>query len=162
MSEFAIGPTDDDTPASGLRADAVSWRASFGSPQSPPWSVTKPRFNTADFCAAAITCSTRSSAHLAVGADEVLWLLLTRRGGQQPLCELLAAHAFVAPEHAAVGGDGQVRNVGLDRLYSIQMLMRLIIDCPWFCLVIQHRWNNPALPGHSPPCAGVRRPDGGD
>src|SRR5690606_13419701 len=28
---------------------------------------------------------------------------------------------------------------------------RIIIDCPWFCVIWQHRWNNPALPGHSPP-----------
>ena len=74
----------------------------------------------------------------------------------QPLRELPIAHAFVVPGHAAVGGDGQVRRVGLDRLHSIQtqILMRIIIDCPWFYVIWQHRWNHPASPGHSPPRAG--------
>ncbi len=111
------------------------------------------QFQHPDFCVAANTWATRWRAHQAVAADEVLGLRLTRRGGLQPLRELPIAHAFVVPGHAAVGGDGQVRRVGLDRLHSIQtqMLMRIIIDCPWFYVIWQHRWNNPALPGHSQP-----------
>src|SRR3546814_10302333 len=67
--------------------------------------------------------------------------------------DVCSSDLFVVPEHAAVGSDGQVRHVGLDRLHSIQtqMLIRNIIDCPWFCVIWQHRWNNPALPGHSQP-----------
>lgn len=147
----AISATDDDTPASGRACRCSFMGVSFGSPRSLPGSVTKLGFNTG------LLRSRQhlGDAHQAVAADEVLGLRLTRRG-LQPLRELLVAHAFVVPEHAAVGGDGQVRHVGLDRLHSIQtqMLMRIIIDCPWFCVIWQHRWNNPALPGHSPPRAG--------
>ena len=62
------------------------------------WSVTKPSSNTPDFCVAAIPWATRWKAHQAVAADEVLALRLTRRGGLQPLRELLVAHAFVVQD----------------------------------------------------------------
>ena len=136
----------------GGRADAVSWGCLSAHP-GRGLVGHEPSSNTPDFCVAANTWATRWRAHQAVAADEVLGLRLTRRGGLQPLRELPIAHAFVVPGHAAVGGDGQVRHVGLDRLHSIQtqILMRIIIDCPWFCVIWQHRWNNPALPGHSQP-----------
>ncbi len=96
----------DDAPASGRACRRSFMGVSFDSPRSPPGSVTKPSSNAPDFCAAAIAWATRWWAHPAVAADEVLGLGLARRGGLQPLRDLLVAHAFVVPEHAAVGGTG--------------------------------------------------------
>ena len=56
------------------------------------------QFQHPDFCVAANTWATRWRAHQAVAADEVLGLRLTRRGGLQPLRELLVAHAFVVQD----------------------------------------------------------------
>lgn len=113
----ASGAADDDAPASGRACRRSFMGVSFDSPRSPPGSVMKPSSNAPDFCAAAITWATRWWVHPAVAADEVLGLGLARRGGLQPLRDLLVAHAFVVPEHAAVGE--QVRHLELDRLDSI-------------------------------------------
>ena len=116
VSEFAIGVKLTTTRRrQGGRADAVSWGAC--SPFGRGLVGHEPAINSRISCVAAIPWATRARrSNQAVAADEVPAAV---DAGAAALRELLVAHASVVPEHAAVGSDGQVRHVGLDRLHSI-------------------------------------------